>query len=192
MTQTIDPSKSILLDTEQRMQKAVDATKHEFQSLHTGRASIALVEGIRVDYYNNMTPLKGIASITTPDTKTIVIQPWDASALSAIEKAISTSGLGLVPNNDGKLIRIKMPVMTQERRVELDKLIRKHAEEGRVSIRNIRHEANEAIRKLEKAKTIGEDISKGNQKKIQDLTDKYIKLIDEVLAKKENEIKEVV
>ena len=192
MTQTIDPSKSILTDAEHRMQKALDATRHEFQSLHTGRASIALVEGIRVDYYNNMTPLKGMASISTPDTKTIVIQPWDMSALAAIEKAISTSGLGLVPNNDGRLIRIKMPALTEERRVELDKLIRKHAEEGRVSIRNIRHEANEAIRKLEKAKTIGEDISKGNQKKVQDLTDKYIKLIDEVLAKKEHEIKEVV
>ncbi len=191
MTQTIDPAKSILTDAEHRMQKALDATKHEFQSLHTGRASIALVEGIRVDYYGNMTPLKGMASLATPDTKTIVIQPWDVSALSAIEKAISTSGLGLVPNNDGKLIRIKMPALTQERRAELDKLIRRHAEEGRVSIRNIRHEANEAIRKLEKAKTIGEDVSKANQKKIQDLTDKFIKLIDEVLAKKEHEIKEV-
>lgn len=192
MTQTIDPAKSILTDAEHRMQKALDATKHEFQSLHTGRASIALVEGVRVDYYGNMTPLKGMASITTPDTKTIVIQPWDGSALTAIEKAISTSGLGLVPNNDGKLIRIKMPALTQERRAELDKLIRRHAEEGRVSIRNIRHEANDAIKKLEKAKTIGEDVSKANQKKIQDLTDKFIKLIDEVLAKKEHEIKEVV
>lgn len=192
MTQTIDPSKSILTDAEARMQKAVEATRHEFQSLHTGRASIALVEGVRVDYYGNMTPLKGIASLTTPDTKTIVIQPWDASALGAIEKAIFASGLGLVPTNDGKLIRIKMPALTQERRVELDKLLRKHTEEGRVSIRNIRHEANEGIRKLEKAKTIGEDISKGYQKKVQDLTDKYIKLIDEVLAKKEHEIKEVI
>lgn len=191
MVQTLNQTKTILDDTERKMQKALEAIRQEFQSLHTGRSSVTLVENVKVDYYNNTTPLKGLASISTPDTKTLVIQPWDISALSAIEKAISVSGLGLVPNNDGKVIRLKMPELTEERRTELDRLIRKIAEEGRVSIRNIRHEGNDAIKKLERAATIGEDISKSTQKKVQELTDKYIKLIDEALAKKEQEIKQV-
>ena len=188
MSQTFNDTKSILSDAEHRMQKAVDATRHEFQAIRTGRATTALVEGVQVDYYNTKTALKGISAITTPDAKTIVIHPWDAGALSAIEKAILTSGLGLVPNNDGRVIRIQIPPLTQERRQELDKLVRKTAEDGRVSIRNIRHEANEAIKKMEKEKTIGEDISKGTQKRIQELTDKFTKLIDESLGKKEQEL----
>ena len=191
MVQTLNQTKTILDDAERKMQKALEAIRQEFQSLHTGRASVTLVENVKVDYYNNTTPLKGLASISTPDTKTLVIQPWDVSALSALEKAISVSGLGLVPNNDGKVIRLKMPELTQERRTELDRLIRKIAEEGRVSVRNIRHEGNDAVKKLERAATIGEDISKSAQKKVQELTDKYIKLIDEALAKKEQEIKQV-
>ncbi len=191
MVQMIDHTKSIMTDAEHKMQKSLDAVRQEFQSLHTGRASVALVEGIKVDYYGTITPLKGLASISTPDSKTIVIQPWDVSGLVAIEKAISVSSLGLVPNNDGKVVRIQMPQLTQERRDELDKLIRRIAEEGRVSIRNVRHEANDGIKKLEKAGTVGEDVSKVTQKKVQDLTDRYIKSIDEALAKKEHEIKQV-
>lgn len=191
MVQTIDHTKSIMTDAEHKMQKTLDAVRQEFQSLHTGRASVALVEGIKVDYYGTITPLKGLASISTPDSKTIVIQPWDVSGLAAIEKAISVSGLGLVPNNDGKVVRIQMPQLTQERRNELDKLIRRIAEEGRVSIRNVRHEANDNVKKLEKGGTIGEDVSKVAQKKVQDLTDRYIKSVDEALAKKEHEIKQV-
>jgi len=191
MMQVANNTKSVQDDAERRMHKALDSTVQEFHSLHTGRASVALVENIKVDYYNTITALKGLAALTTPDTKTIQIQPWDASSLSAIEKAISVSGLGLVPSNDGRVIRIKMPELTQERRAELDKLIRKIAEEGRVSIRNIRHEANELIKKLEKAATIGEDISRSSQKKIQEVTDKFIKLIDEALQKKEHDIKQV-
>ncbi len=191
MVQTANNPKAVQDDAEHRMLKALESTRQEFHSLHTGRASVALVENIKVDYYNTITALKGLAAITTPDAKTVSIQPWDVSALSAIEKAISVSGLGLTPNNDGKVIRIKMPELTQERRNELDKLIRKIAEEGRVSIRNIRHEANDSIKKLEKTAIIGEDISKSAQKKIQELTDKYIKLIDESLQKKELEIKQV-
>ena len=191
MVQVANNTKAIQDDAERRMHKALDSTAQEFHSLHTGRASVALVENIKVDYYNTMTALKGLAAITTPDAKTIQIQAWDVSALGAIEKALSVSGLGLTPNNDGRVIRIKMPELTQERRAELDRLIRKIAEEGRVSIRNIRHEANESIKKLEKAATIGEDMSHSAQKKIQELTDKFIKLIDEALAKKEHEIKQV-
>ena len=191
MVQTINQTKPIMDDAEHKMQKALDATRQEFHNLHTGRASVTLVEGIKVDFYNTVAPLKGLASISTPDAKTLQIQPWDPSSLSAVEKAIQTSGLGLVPQNDGKLIRIPIPQLTQERRAELDKLIRKFAEEGRVSIRNVRHEANDKIKKLEKAGTIGEDVSKVAQKKTQDLTDKFIGLIDEALAKKEQEIKQV-
>ena len=191
MVQTINQVKPILDSTEQKMQKTLDAIRQEFHNLHTGRASVTLVEGIKVDYYGNTTPLKGVASISTPDSKTVVIQAWDLTALAAIEKAISTSGLGLVPNNDGKVIRIQIPQLSEERRSELDKLVRKIAEEGRISIRNIRHEANDSIKKLERASTIGEDISKVNQKKVQDITDKYIKLVDEALTKKEHEIKQV-
>jgi len=183
--------RDILRDTEEKMHKTVEATQREFGTVRTGRASPTLVEGIKVDYYNTPTPLKQLATIATPEAKLIVIQPWDVSVLSQIEKAIMASGLGLVPNNDGKLIRIQMPALTEERRSELDKLIRRIAEEGRVSIRNIRHEANEALRKLEKAKTIGEDVSKANQKKVQDLTDRTVKLVDEALAKKERDIREV-
>ena len=191
MVQTIDHTKPILSDAEHKMQKALDATRQEFHNLHTGRSSTALVEGIKVDYYNAVTPLKGLASLSTPDSKTIVIQPWDVSILSAIEKAILTSGAGLVPKNDGKVIRIQMPQLTEERRTELDKLIRKIAEEGRISIRNIRHDSNDAVKKLERASSIGEDVSKSVQKKIQDLTDRHINLIDEALAKKEHEIRQV-
>jgi ribosome recycling factor len=173
------------------MQKTLDSTAREFQSVRTGRASIALVEHVQVDYYGSQTPLKGVASITTPDAKTISIQPWDVSTLGLIEKAIQTSGLGLVPTNDGKHIRIQVPSLTQERRTELDKVIRKTAEDGRVGIRNIRHEANEAMKRLEKDKIIGEDVARGSQRKVQELTDKYTKLIDEALAKKEAELKEI-
>ena len=189
--QTANQTKTVLDDADRKMQKALEALRQEFHNLHTGRASVTLVENVKVDFYNNISPLKGLASISTPDAKTLAIQPWDMSSLSAIEKAISISGLGLVPNNDGKVIRLKMPELTQERRVELDRLIRKIAEENRVSIRNIRHEANDAVKKLEKSAAVSEDISKGTQKKVQELTDKYIKLIDEALAKKEQEIKQV-
>jgi ribosome recycling factor len=191
MTQALEHSKTTLTDAERKMQKVVEATTQEFHALRTGRASIMLVETIKVEYYNAQTQLKSLASLSTPDAKTIVIQPWDPSSLAAIEKAISTSSLGLVPNNDGKVVRIQLPTLTDERRNELDKVVRKIAEEGRISIRNIRHEGNDAIKKLERAGTVGEDVSKTTQKKVQDLTDKYIKQVDEALAKKEREIKEV-
>ncbi len=189
--QTLTSSKSILDEAQHRMQKTMDAVRKDFQSLRTGRASTALVEEIHVDYYGSGKPLKGIASISTPDAKTILIQPWDPSIAGAIEKAILQADLGLVPANDGKVIRIKVPPLTQERRAELDKVLRKTAEDGRISVRNIRHEANEAVKRLEKGKTMSEDESRSVQKKIQELTDKFIKLVDETLAKKEAEIKEV-
>ena len=189
--QTLTSTKSIIDEAQSRMQKALDATKNEFHSLRTGRASGAMVEGIHVDCYGTMSTLKSIASITTPDSKTILIQPWDASVCGAIEKAITKADIGLQPIVDGKLIRIRIQPLTAERRQELDKVLRKVAEDGRVSIRNVRHEANDAVKRLEKAKTIGEDESRGVQKKVQELTDKFVKSVDEALAKKEAEIKEV-
>ncbi len=187
MVETMDTRK-IAEDSKKMMTKGLDATKKEFQNIRTGRASIALVEGVQADYYNTPTPLKGLASISTPDPKTIMIQPWDPSLVGEIEKAILKSGLGLTPMNDGRVIRLQIPSLTSERREELTKLVRKVAEEGRVSIRNARHEAIELVKKLEKSKTIPEDISHSAQKEIQKLTDGFITQIDEALKHKESEI----
>ena len=189
--QTFTSTKSILDETNHKMQKALDVIKAEFHNLRTGRASISIVESIQVDCYGNMMALKSLANLSTPDSKTILIQPWDTSIAGAIEKAIQKADIGLTPVNDGKIVRVKIPPLTDERRKELDKLMRKVAEDGRVSIRNVRHEANEAAKRLEKAKTIGEDESRGVQKKIQEATDKFVKLIDEALTKKEAELKEI-
>lgn len=171
-----------------KMEKAVEAAKHEFKNIRTGRASIALVEGIKVDYYNTPTALKGLAAISTPDPKTIAITPWDPSVISEIEKAILKSDLGLNPMNDGKVIRIGIPALTEERRDELTKVIRKVAEEGRVSVRTARHEGIEHVKKLEKSKELPEDESHKMQKEIQKLTDKYTADVDASLKQKEQEI----
>lgn len=187
MVETLD-TKKVIEDIQKKMSKAADATKKEFQNIRTGRASIALVEGIQVDYYNTPTPLKGLASITTPDPRTIAIQPWDPSVINDVERAILKSGLGLTPINDGKVVRMQIPTLTQERREELTKLVRKVAEEGRVSIRNARHEAVEQIKKFEKSKAIPEDISHASQKEVQKITDKFIVQVDEALKHKEAEI----
>jgi len=175
-------------ETRKRMNKTLESTKKEFQNVRTGRASIALVEGISVNYYNTPTPIKNLGTISTPDAKTIQIQPWDITAVAEIEKAILKSDLGLIPANDGKILRIQIPALTEERRAELTKVVRKVAEEGRVSIRNSRHEAIEQIKKLEKAKTVPEDMSHSSQKEIQKITDQIIALIDEALAHKEIEV----
>ena len=187
MVETLD-TKKVVDETQRRMAKALEATKKEFQNIRTGRASIALVEGIQVDYYNTPTPLKGLSSISTPDPKTIAIQPWDPSVIGEIERAIQKSGLGLTPINDGKIVRMQIPSLTEERREELTKLVRKVAEEGRVSIRNARHEGIEQIKKLEKSKVIPEDSSHSSQKEIQKITDKFIAQVDEALKHKESEI----
>lgn len=181
-------TKKLTEETKKKMAKSVEATKKEFQNIRTGRASIALVEGIVVDYYNTPTPLKAVANISTPDPKTIAIQPWDQSVIGEIEKGILKSGLGLTPINDGRVVRMQIPPLTDERRQELTKLVRKVAEEGRVSIRNARHEGIEQTKKLEKAKTVAEDISHMTQKEIQKLTDSFITQVDEALKQKEAEI----
>ena len=189
--QTLTTLKQIMQEVTQRMEKSLDATRKEFQNLRTGRASIHLVEGVLVSYYNTPTPIKSLASVSTPDARTILIQPWDHSAIGEIERAIQASDLGIMPENDGKVIRLRIPSLTEERRVELARFVKKDVEEGRVSIRNARHEAMEAVKRLERDKLVTKDDSIKGQKDIQKLTDKYIELIDQSLAKKEAEIKEI-
>jgi ribosome recycling factor len=181
-------TKKVVEETKKKMTKALEATKKEFQNIRTGRASIALVEGILVDYYNTPTPLKGVASISTPDPKTIAIQPWEPTIIGEIERGIMKSGLGLTPINDGKVVRMQIPPLTQERREELTKIVKKVAEEGRVSIRNARHEGIEQVKKMEKGKTIPEDISHAAQKEIQKVTDSFVAQVDESFKQKETEI----
>jgi ribosome recycling factor len=181
----------ILADAEERMKKAVIATKNEFATIRTGRASVALFDRIMVNYYGTKTPLKQIASISTPESQLAVIQPWDKSVLEEIEKAIRQSDLGLNPMNDGNIIRVPFPPLSEERRHELVKVVRKMAEEGRIAIRNIRHQARDDIKELEKEKEISEDEREKAEKKVQDLTDKYIEEIGKLLSHKEKEILEV-
>jgi len=183
--------KEIMHEGQDKMKKTVEAVQREFGTIRTGRASSSLVEGIRVEYYGTATPLKQIASISTPDPKLIVIQPWDASVLGEIEKAILKSDVGITPVNDGRSIKLGIPQLTHERREELVKVIKKMAEDGRVSIRSVRRDTNEKIKKLEKDKAIAEDESFKSSDEIQKLTDKHIKEIDDILAKKEKELLEV-
>ena len=181
---------TVVRKAEQEMKRAVDATLKNFNGVRTGRASVSLVEGISVDYHGTMTPLNQIASLAVPERRLITIQPWDPSAMAAIEKAILKSDLGITPNNDGKMIRLMVPTLTEERRKELAKVIHKMAEEGRVIIRNHRRDANDALKKMEKAKQASEDDVRKGTESIQDLTNKTIKNLDELLAKKEKEIME--
>jgi ribosome recycling factor len=180
--------KEILHDTETKMKKTVEATQREFSTVRTGRASTAILDSVKVDYYGTSTPLKQLAAVSTPDARLITIQPWDKAAMEEIEKAILKSDIGITPTNDGKVIRLSMPPLTQERRGELDKVLKKIAEDGHVSVRNTRHAAIENVRKSEKDKIITEDEKFKTQDDVQKLTDKYIKEIDTMLATKEKEI----
>ncbi len=177
-----------LADIESHMQKAVEATQRSFNTIRTGRANTSLLDRIVVEYYGSPTPLKSLASINTPDASTITIQPFDKTSLNAIEKAISLSDLGLTPSNDGQIIRLNIPQLTSDRRKEFVKLAAKFAEEGKVSIRNIRRDAVDSVRKQEKNSEIPEDEARDLQDKIQKLTDKYAAKVDEVLAEKEKDI----
>jgi len=183
--------KDIQQDVSRHMEKALEATKKEFQNLRTGRASIHLVEGIQVNYYNTPTPIKALAQVSTPDMKTILIQPWDQSVVAEVDRALQASDLGIMPQNDGKVIRLSIPPLTEERRGELTRLLKKVAEEGRVSVRNARHEGNASVKKLEKDKVVSEDDARKAEKDIQRSTDKHIELIDQLVEKKEQEIKAI-
>jgi ribosome recycling factor len=181
---------AVIQNAEERMKKAIEALKRELSSLRAGRATPSLLDKIQVDYYGTPTPLNQVGTISTPDPRTLVIQPWDKSVLDAVEKAIQKSDLGLTPNNDGNIIRINIPPLTEERRTELVKMTRKYGEDAKVAVRNVRRDANDEIRKLEKGE-LSEDESRRLQDEIQKLTDRYVKEVDQVLAAKEKEIMEV-
>ena len=181
---------SIKKNAEDRMDKAIVSLKKELSSLRAGRAVPAVLDRVQVEYYGAMTPISQLANISTPDSRTLMIQPWDKSSMSAIEKAIMKSDLGLTPSNDGTMIRIVIPALTSERRAELVKMTRKFGEEAKVAVRNVRRDANDEIKKLEK-NGISEDEARKNQEDIQKFTDKYIAEVDKVLAAKDKEIMEV-
>lgn len=181
---------SIKKNAEERMEKAIGSLKRDLATLRAGRATPSLLDRVQVEYYGAMTPVNQLANINTPDSRTLIIQPWDKSSLAAIEKAIMKSDLGLTPSNDGSIIRLGIPALTEERRAELVKSTKKYGEESKVAIRNIRRDANDEIKKLEKT-DISEDESRRHQEDIQKLTDRFIAEVDKVLVSKEKEIMEV-
>lgn len=183
-------SKEVVRDTEGKMKKALEAARRNFAEIRTGRASPHLVEGIHVDYFGTPTMLKSLASITVPDARLIIIQPWDASVIPEIEKAISNSNLGILPMNDGKAVRLQIPQLTKERREELKKVVKTMTEDGRVSVRTIRRDSNESVKKLETTKAIPEDERFKAQDEIQKITDKFMAELESLLQEKEKELSE--
>ena len=179
------------MDLEASMRKSVEATQRTFNTIRTGRANPSLLDKISVEYYGAETPLKSLASLSTPDSQTIQIQPFDQSSIGLIEKAIAMSDLGLTCNNDGKVIRINIPPLTEDRRKELCKLASKYAEEGKVALRNIRRDAIDKVKKQEKEAELSEDQSRDEQDKVQKLSDKFIAELEKHLAEKEAEILKV-
>lgn len=176
---------------ENKMKKTCDALESQFATIRAGRANAAVLDQITVDYYGSPTPINQVASIATPDARSLLIQPWDASILKGIEKAIMTSDLGIHPQNDGRMIRLVFPPLTEERRLDLVKQTKKYGEEAKVAIRNIRRDAIEKFKKMQKSSKITEDDYKNSEKDIQKLTDDYIKEIDKIMSNKEKELKEI-
>jgi ribosome recycling factor len=185
------PTKELLAETKERMHQSVEATMRHLATMRTGRASLAMLDDIRVDYYGTPTPLNQVGNLAVPDPTLITLQPWDPSTLAVIEKAIRTSDLDLNPQNDGKVIRIPVPPLTEERRKLLVKHAHKSAEEGRVAVRNIRRDANDQLKKLLKEHELGEDDERHALTEVQKLTDDHIEQINEALKQKEGEIMEV-
>jgi len=181
----------ILSDTDERMTKSIDALKRDLSTLRTGRATPSLLDNINIDYYGTSTPLNQLASVIAPDAQAIIIQPWDKGSIQDIEKSLSTSDLGFNPSNDGNQITVPIPPLTQERRFEMVRLLKKKIEDGKVSVRNVRRDSVERLRKLEKDKSISQDDSRRGQDQIQKATDNYTKLIDDISKAKEDEITQV-
>ena len=177
--------------TEERMEKSLAAFRRDLGTVRVGRAAPALLDKVVVEYYGTATPINQVASVSAPEPRLLVVQPWDKSSLASIEKALLKSDLGLTPSNDGNVIRLSIPQLTEERRVELTKMVRKIAEEGRVAVRNVRRDVNEEIKKLEKQAAVSEDESRRLQERIQDVTDRVVAEIDRLLAQKEREMLEV-
>ena len=185
------PPEAVLSATSTKMDRAIDAFKRDLTQLRTGRATTAMVENVEVDYYGNMTPLKQIASISIPDARAIMIQPWDVGSLREIEKSLMASEMGFNPSNDGAIITVPIPQLTQERRLEMVKLLKRKIEDGKVSIRNVRRDSLESLRKLEKGKSISQDDGRRAQELLQKTTDGFTKQIDETGSAKEAEILQV-
>jgi len=183
--------KELQKETEERMKKAVEALQGDLMAIRTGRASPALLDRVRVDYYGTPTPLNQLASVSAPEPRLLLVRPWDPSVLGDVERAILKSELGLTPNNDGKVIRLVIPRLTEERRQELAKIVGRRVEEGRVAIRNIRREAIDDLREFEKEKLISEDEMYGGRENIQELTDRYVERVDEIGKAKEAELLEI-
>lgn len=177
-------------EIEDKMQSSLETLRKELMGIRTGRASLALVDGILVDYYGNPTPLKQLATLSVPESRLIVIQPWDNSLIQKMEKAILKSDLGLSPTNDGRLIRISIPPLTEERRKQLVKVVKKMGEENKIAIRNVRRDGNEQLKEFEKEKEITEDELHKGQEEVQKITNKFIAKIDELVSQKEKEILE--
>lgn len=184
-------TKTLLTQHEEKMDKTIEALKRDLASIRTGRASTTLLDRVTVDYYGTPTPIKQVANVSAPEPRLITIVPWERKMLGEIERAILKSDLGLNPNNDGTMIRLEIPQLTEDRRKDLNKKVSKVAEESKVVVRNIRRDGNEVIKKMEKKREITEDESKEAQTNIQKLTDKKVKIIDEIKAKKEKEVMEV-
>lgn len=182
---------SVIKEARSKMERAIESYRSELTKLRTGRATISIFEDVKADYYGTPTPINQMANISAPEPRLITIQPWDISQLPVIEKAIIQSDLGLNPSNDGKVIRISIPSLTEERRRDLVKIAKKYSEECRVSIRNSRRDANDLLKEMEKEKLITQDDLKKGQQDIQDLTGKEIAKVDEVLSAKEGEIMEI-
>ena len=180
---------AILRNADSHMEKAVATVQRAFSELRGGRATPAMLDSVRVEYYGTSTPLKQLAAISAPEPRLLVVQPWDASAMGEVEKALQKANLGVTPIVDGKLVRIPLPPLTQERRAELDKLVRKLAEEGRVAVRNVRRDAKETLTKAQHDKSLSEDESFKGQEQLQQMTDKRTREIDTLLQAKETELK---
>jgi ribosome recycling factor len=185
------PVDDLLQNAASRMDKSVEAVRSEFNTVRTGRASTGLLDRIAVEYYGQKTPLQQLATISAPEPRLLTVQPFDPSSLKAVEKAIMESDLGLTPSNDGRIIRLPIPQLTEERRKELVKVVRHMAEEGRVAVRNVRRDLNHHLKELSGAGEIGDDDERRAEERAQKLTDEHIKVIDELLRAKEAEIMEV-
>ena len=182
---------TLIKNTEERMQKTIDALDREYKSIRAGRANVSVLDKIQVDYYGVPTPIQQMAAVSVPEARTLLIQPWDASIVKEIEKAILTSDIGINPQNDGKVIRLNFPPLTEERRKEIVKDVRKKGEESKVAVRNIRRDSLEKLKAMKKNGEITEDDETGGKKKMQNATDKYCKDIDSLSAAKEKEIMEI-
>ena len=182
---------ALLKETSARMERSIEAFRKELGKVRTGRASFSLLDGVKVDYYGTLTPLQQVGTLSVPESRLITVTPWDTKMIGPIEKAIQGSGLGLNPSSDGKTVRIPIPPLTEERRKELVKVVRKMGEDARVAVRNVRREAIEKLKEREKKKEISEDVVKRGQERIQKETDAHVKKIDDILKSKEQEILEV-